>query len=218
MDPNQARRRRRVGSTDSQKRECPHCGREFKRSEHLERHVRTHTKEKPYICHCGSAFSRRDLLTRHARIVHQNASQSPEDANNADEAQSQSSSDHPLGPAGSFIPHADQSGGQWPQSPQYGGHIAAQSQDVHMGPGSLPYTYSQHMPGPDYDTGPAIGGFEQFRDFVTSVDSTSVHAPWYPDFYEPQNMVDPALQTSHAPEVSSPYVQTGSVHHGLYYS
>lgn len=41
MDPNQARRRRRVGSTDSQKRECPHCGREFKRSEHLERHVRT---------------------------------------------------------------------------------------------------------------------------------------------------------------------------------
>ncbi|KXJ96421.1 hypothetical protein Micbo1qcDRAFT_773 [Microdochium bolleyi] len=214
-----SRSTRRVGSTDSQKRECPHCGREFKRSEHLERHVRTHTKEKPYICHCGSAFSRRDLLTRHARIVHQNASQSPEDVNNADEAQSQSSSDHPLGSAGSFVPHADQSGGQWPQSPQYAAHAAAaQSQDAHLGSGSMPYTYPQHMHGSDYDTAPPIGGFEQFRDFVTSVDSNNVHAPWYPEFYDPQTMVDPALQASHVPEVSSPYVQTGTVYHGSYFA
>lgn len=59
MDPSQARRRRRGGSTDStaqqqqhqntttttataqQQRLCSHCGRSFKRSEHLERHVRT---------------------------------------------------------------------------------------------------------------------------------------------------------------------------------
>ncbi|KAH7039969.1 uncharacterized protein B0I36DRAFT_4039 [Microdochium trichocladiopsis] len=218
MDPNQARRRRRVGSTDSQKRECPHCGREFKRSEHLERHVRTHTKEKPYICHCGSAFSRRDLLTRHARIVHQNASQSPEDANNADEAQSQSSSDHPLMPAGNFIPHADHSGTQWPQSPQYADHTTAHPQDMHMAPGSMAYTYPQHMQASEYDTGSHVGGFEQFRDFVTTVDSGNVHAPWYPDFYDPGTMVDPALQGPHIPEVSSPYVQTGTVYHGLQYS
>ncbi|CAG9992120.1 unnamed protein product [Clonostachys byssicola] len=49
-------------------RECPHCGRTFKRTEHLERHVRTHTKEKPFVCHCSAAFARKDLLVRHRRI------------------------------------------------------------------------------------------------------------------------------------------------------
>ncbi|KAJ5708861.1 hypothetical protein N7493_010195 [Penicillium malachiteum] len=50
---------------------CPHCGRGFRRTEHLERHVRTHTKEKPFICFCGAAFTRRDLLKRHNRLAHQ---------------------------------------------------------------------------------------------------------------------------------------------------
>ncbi|KAL2029127.1 hypothetical protein VTO58DRAFT_110157 [Aureobasidium pullulans] len=49
---------------------CPHCGRTFKRTEHLARHVRTHTKEKPFPCECGAAFGRRDLLTRHRRVNH----------------------------------------------------------------------------------------------------------------------------------------------------
>ncbi|KAI0799356.1 hypothetical protein GGR55DRAFT_692674 [Xylaria sp. FL0064] len=90
MDQSQTRRRRRDGSSANvQQRLCPHCGRSFKRSEHLERHVRTHTKEKPYLCHCGSAFSRRDLLTRHMRISHETndgASKSP-DAPVSDEGQ-----------------------------------------------------------------------------------------------------------------------------------
>lgn len=42
MDQSQTRRRRRDGSSSNvQQRLCPHCGRSFKRSEHLERHVRT---------------------------------------------------------------------------------------------------------------------------------------------------------------------------------
>ncbi|GLA67351.1 hypothetical protein AtubIFM54640_010331 [Aspergillus tubingensis] len=53
----------------STRRSCPHCGRTFKRTEHLERHKRTHTKEKPYSCHCGCSFSRQDLLRRHRRIA-----------------------------------------------------------------------------------------------------------------------------------------------------
>ncbi|KAF3395806.1 Transcriptional regulator [Penicillium rolfsii] len=57
---------------------CIHCGRAFRRTEHLERHVRTHTKEKPFICFCGAAFTRRDLLKRHTRISHQDGLESPD--------------------------------------------------------------------------------------------------------------------------------------------
>nr|ODO02173.1 hypothetical protein L204_00900 [Cryptococcus depauperatus CBS 7855] len=47
---------------------CPllSCGRVFKRLEHLKRHVRTHTQERPYECRrCAKRFSRSDNLTQH---------------------------------------------------------------------------------------------------------------------------------------------------------
>lgn len=43
----------------------PTCGRLFKRLEHLKRHVRTHTQERPYVCGCGKAFSRSDNLAQY---------------------------------------------------------------------------------------------------------------------------------------------------------
>ncbi|KAL7917589.1 hypothetical protein ACQKWADRAFT_306409 [Trichoderma austrokoningii] len=49
---------------------CPYCGRNFKRPEHLRRHCRTHTKEKPFVCSCGAAFTRTDLLRRHEKLAH----------------------------------------------------------------------------------------------------------------------------------------------------
>ncbi|KAL4773593.1 hypothetical protein BDW60DRAFT_183875 [Aspergillus nidulans var. acristatus] len=66
--PAQHSRRLSVGAA-AKTRTCVHCGRSFRRTEHLERHVRTHTKEKPYTCLCGAAFSRRDLLKRHMGIT-----------------------------------------------------------------------------------------------------------------------------------------------------
>jgi transcription factor STE12 len=46
----------------------PTCGRLFKRLEHLKRHVRTHTQERPYVCSvCSKAFSRSDNLAQHRR-------------------------------------------------------------------------------------------------------------------------------------------------------
>ena len=46
----------------------PMCGRLFKRLEHLKRHVRTHTQERPYVCNlCNKAFSRSDNLAQHRR-------------------------------------------------------------------------------------------------------------------------------------------------------
>lgn len=50
---------------------CSHCARLFGRAEHLRRHERTHTNEKPYICDlCPEAYSRRDLLKRHEIKAH----------------------------------------------------------------------------------------------------------------------------------------------------
>nr|UWK20133.1 ZnCys2His2 transcription factor [Trichoderma polysporum] len=46
---------------------CKYCNKEFKRQEHLERHIRTHTRERPFGCACGRTFTRPDLLNRHRR-------------------------------------------------------------------------------------------------------------------------------------------------------
>ena len=51
---------------------CGFCAKAFTRSEHKQRHERSHTNEKPFHClQCTSSFVRRDLLQRHCRTVHQ---------------------------------------------------------------------------------------------------------------------------------------------------
>ncbi|KAH6691087.1 hypothetical protein BKA61DRAFT_285143 [Leptodontidium sp. MPI-SDFR-AT-0119] len=52
---------------------CQFCNMQFKRVEHLRRHERTHTKEKPFACGCGEKFSRQDLLARHVKLSHQSS-------------------------------------------------------------------------------------------------------------------------------------------------
>ncbi|KAJ5756922.1 uncharacterized protein N7511_007104 [Penicillium nucicola] len=46
--------------------QCGFCKRHYNRADHLIRHVRSHTREKPYVCDiCDKGFARPDLLKRH---------------------------------------------------------------------------------------------------------------------------------------------------------
>ena len=46
--------------------QCGFCKAEYGRSDHLVRHVRGHTKQRPFVCTlCGKGFARQDLLKRH---------------------------------------------------------------------------------------------------------------------------------------------------------
>ncbi|KAG9285338.1 hypothetical protein G9A89_010813 [Geosiphon pyriformis] len=64
------------------------CGRLFKRLEHLKRHVRTHTMERPYSCQvCGKRFSRSDNLAQHRKTHERGMNNSPtpsDDGSNSD--------------------------------------------------------------------------------------------------------------------------------------
>ena len=58
---------------------CPlfSCGRFFKRMEHLKRHLRTHTMERPFACsECNKRFSKSDNPNQHMRTHERSESRS----------------------------------------------------------------------------------------------------------------------------------------------
>lgn len=57
---------------------CPVCQATFTRPQHVARHMRSHTGDRPYKCqHCGDQFARSDLLSRHINKCHANEKPSP---------------------------------------------------------------------------------------------------------------------------------------------
>ncbi|KAA3681909.1 uncharacterized protein DEA37_0004567 [Paragonimus westermani] len=52
--------------------QCPYCVKSFPRSANLNRHLRTHTGEQPYLCvFCKRGFSISSNMQRHVRNIHQ---------------------------------------------------------------------------------------------------------------------------------------------------
>lgn len=60
---------------------CPVCQATFTRPQHVARHMRSHTGDRPYKCqHCGDQFARSDLLSRHINKCHANEKAPPNTA------------------------------------------------------------------------------------------------------------------------------------------
>ncbi|KAK0709813.1 hypothetical protein B0T26DRAFT_653567 [Lasiosphaeria miniovina] len=95
---------------------CKYCSKRFRRVEHVQRHERTHTKEKPFSCiwdRCGKTFGRRDLLVRHEKLVHLN-----EGSSNKEGARPRKPSSAGA-PAGSSESHVDTEMLGMPQRPTH---------------------------------------------------------------------------------------------------
>ncbi|KAH7113042.1 hypothetical protein EDB81DRAFT_893731 [Dactylonectria macrodidyma] len=61
---------------------CGTCNTTFQRREHYQRHLRTHTKEKPFACsECAQSFGRVDSLARHHTAIHLHADKQDNESN-----------------------------------------------------------------------------------------------------------------------------------------
>lgn len=67
----------RMDKTDQinpkKKHRCPICDSRFQRPEHVKRHLKSHSSEKPFQCdepNCGKRFNRKDNLKAHLKKIH----------------------------------------------------------------------------------------------------------------------------------------------------
>ncbi|TLS26275.1 hypothetical protein PpBr36_04893 [Pyricularia pennisetigena] len=197
------RRQRRRAADGGSSRSCPHCGRTFKRTEHLERH--------PFICICGAAFTRRDLLTRHQRITLHEGEAAGNDGD--DQAEATSSPDgsgtkgsRDVGPVSDLGPdmdpaHADLAAAislsglsveGWPQPMQV--QVQPQQAPLYTLPGQHPQPPANGFvtSGPGFAQngflpshymaadGGGLGVDVQFRDFAHFLDGMGLRAEWSP--------------------------------------
>ncbi|KAF1363671.1 hypothetical protein EJ07DRAFT_162887 [Lizonia empirigonia] len=183
---------------------CSHCSRNFKRTEHLTRHLRTRlidrsdTRDKPYRCSCGAAFTGRDLLTRHWRISQHNG-EAPTTTLTSPPSNSRAT------PRGTQRQTTTQS-----QLINYNA-VTDDSNNLVTDGGyhaQVPLINQGPQPQPYHDK-----GFQDFRDFVNFIDRVGLSAQWSPEFSfdwlqaEEQQPLHPQQQQesrvhSHEPETT----------------
>ncbi|KAI1120779.1 amidase signature domain-containing protein [Nemania abortiva] len=172
-------RRRRGEGRIVFKHTCSHCGRIFKRSEHLERHVRTHTKEKPFACHCGAAFTRRDLLTRHGRIAGHDTTIEPGGGQLRTGQNVAAESDVAAADAAASLSSMSET---WAQQSQY-----INTQPLIGHPGGPVHALNQPPSGQAiFGQGQEqIVGFDRFGEFASFLDGVGLPIEWSPYFGDP---------------------------------
>ena len=66
-----AQRRALLLGRTKQRHVCLHCGRECPSKHKLKRHLSTHSEQRPYNCHlCGKSFKWTEYLAKHMRTQH----------------------------------------------------------------------------------------------------------------------------------------------------
>ncbi|KAJ5720564.1 uncharacterized protein N7483_008498 [Penicillium malachiteum] len=188
--------------------QCQRCSRSFARLEHLQRHDRSHTKEKPYVCvKCPKAFTRKDLLARHERLAHQ-AGTSPAASSHQTVSPSPA---HPtvdgLGTLASVVTDHAHSIHQSP-SLRHGQYSA--TMPVHRGsmvgsqlshPGNSPAGPTTPLQGSDFAY-PMSGiptGIYEGNDFTSFLDSVPLPSHPFSPAFQPLPLFPP-LQFSPGPE------------------
>jgi hypothetical protein len=174
-------------------RTCEYCGTSYVKKEHYDRHLRTHTREKPFNCtQCTSKFSRRDALTRHFRICHPQ-----EDQENESRIATPGTADadaldvpHSQGP----LPPAEQN--DYQSVPFHDGHDAPPMQSPRI---NLPNDF-----GWQWDDTLNLDPTFSIDDLCSFDPSTfDLSTPWMPLLRSTGDLDVPPLQTSSA-SVNSP--------------
>ncbi|KAH7355275.1 hypothetical protein BKA65DRAFT_549343 [Rhexocercosporidium sp. MPI-PUGE-AT-0058] len=193
---------------------CRFCSRAFAKTEHLIRHERCHTKERPFQCSiCGKNYSRNDTLIRHRRTHGNNTAVVPPDVfSNNDAATTADGGDNPpatpnrmssshrqMSSISSSIAPSDYPGQDFDTSPidfqplgsEIYGHDIYAPADLATGP-------YQHLNG----GGPAM---PQIDPSLTGGRGESLGAGTNMDFSA--SYLDPALQQYPPPSEANGYVE-----------
>nr|XP_008010768.2 zinc finger protein 831 [Chlorocebus sabaeus] len=108
---------------------CPHCGRDCLKPSVLEKHIRSHTGERPFPCAtCGIAFKTQSNLYKHRRTqTHLNNSRLSSESE---------------GGGGGLLEEGDKAG----EPPRTDGRGESRSQEMHEGASERPLSPGAHVP------------------------------------------------------------------------